>query len=83
MTEPPKNFLRLPQVVERSGLSKSVIKAKVRAGEFPQPFRISERAVAWTEDDIVRWQAKCIETRKTFYRRVRLSERTKKRLEAA
>lgn len=77
MTEPPKNFLRLPQVIERSGLSKSVIKQRVRESTFPQPFKIGERAVAWLEEDILSWQQKCLDNRRTLYRRVRLKGNAK------
>ena len=36
-TNPPTCFLRLPEVMERTGLSRSTIYVRVAAGRFPPP----------------------------------------------
>lgn len=48
-------FLRLPKVIERTGLSRSSIYAMISAGRFPSPVRIGLRAVAWREADLDTW----------------------------
>ena len=50
-------MLRLPAVEQFTGLKKSSIYAGVRDGSFPAPVRLSARAVAWREGDLIRWQA--------------------------
>ncbi|MDP2408076.1 MAG: AlpA family phage regulatory protein [Hydrogenophaga sp.] len=53
----PEKLLRLPAVEELTALRKSSIYAGAKAGTFPQPVRLSARAVAWRESDIAEWQA--------------------------
>ena len=52
-------FLRIRDVVARTGLSRSQIYSLEAQGEFPPRRQLSERAVAWHEDEVVAW----IETR--------------------
>lgn len=47
--------LRLPQVIQRCGFSRSAIYKLVARNEFPRPINIGVRAVAWPEDEIERW----------------------------
>lgn len=49
------NLLRLPVVIERTGLSRSSIYSKLEKGEFPKPVKLGERAVAWRDNDIADW----------------------------
>jgi prophage regulatory protein len=57
-------FLRLRQVLSRTGLSRSTLYAYVREGRFPAPVSISERCVAWVEAEIDRWISDRIATRR-------------------
>lgn len=50
-------FLRLPKVIERTGLSRSSIYALISDGLFPAPVRIGRRAVAWRDADLEVWAA--------------------------
>lgn len=50
-------FLRLPKVIERTGLSRSSIYVMINEGRFPAPVQIGQRAVAWREADLVTWAA--------------------------
>lgn len=50
-------FLRLPKVIERTGLSRSSIYTLISDGLFPAPVRIGRRAVAWREADLETWAA--------------------------
>jgi prophage regulatory protein len=51
----PKKLIRMPQVIDMTGLARSTIYAKVQAGEFPRPLKISHRHVAWKRQDIISW----------------------------
>ncbi len=48
-------LLRLPEVISRTGRSRSRIYADVRTGGFPKPVNIGPRAVAWLETEIDEW----------------------------
>ncbi|WP_342249361.1 helix-turn-helix transcriptional regulator [Sphingomonas sp. OTU376] len=48
-------FVRLPQVIQRTGLSKATIRRKELKGEFPRRQKISANVVAWYESDLQRW----------------------------
>lgn len=52
-------LLRLPAVLERTGLSRSAVYEGMANGEFPKQVRLWERAkargVAWAEDEIQSW----------------------------
>jgi len=48
-------FIRLKQVLSRTGMSRSTLYAYVREGRFPPPVSISARCVAWVEGEIDRW----------------------------
>lgn len=54
MTTTPR-MLRLPQVIELTGLGRDSIYRLGNAGQFPRPRKISERASAWREDEIQKW----------------------------
>ncbi len=46
-------FVRLPEVLRLYyPVSKSTLWAKVRAGEFPAPIKLSARAVAWRRSEV-------------------------------
>ena len=48
-------LLRLAQVKERVGLSKSTIYWAMSRAEFPQSIQLGARAVAWLESEIEEW----------------------------
>ena len=50
-----KKFLRLIQVRETTGLSRTTIYRKIATHEFPRPIRLGARAVAWVEADVIQW----------------------------
>ena len=50
-----RRLLRLPAVLERTGLGRSALYALMKACEFPRPLRIGARAVAWLEDEVEEW----------------------------
>lgn len=48
-------FLRLKDVVLKTGLSRSSIYLKINQGTFPDRHNLGERAVRWLESDIDKW----------------------------
>ena len=57
MNEKAKRFIRLRQVKDLVGLGRSAIYQKIKSGEFPRPYPLSDngRAVAWLSDDVNKW----------------------------
>ena len=53
--DPPIRFLRLPEVQQRTGLSRSTIYVRMDQGRFPQPVSLGARAVGWIESEIEEW----------------------------
>jgi prophage regulatory protein len=51
-----QSILRLPGVERATGLKRSAIYAKVAAGTFPKPLRLTPGAVGWLESEIEDWQ---------------------------
>ena len=49
------SLLRLPDVLERVGLSRSSLYQLVAAGRFPKPVALSSRAVGWSSTAIADW----------------------------
>lgn len=62
---PPLALLRLPEVLRRTGLGRSVLYREIAAGAFPAPVRLSERSTAWPEHEISAWIAARIAERGT------------------
>lgn len=54
-----QTIIRLPQVKQRTGLSRSTIYALIKAGQFKAPISLGARAVGWLESDV----SEFIETR--------------------
>ena len=49
------NILRLPQVKDQTGLSRSAIYQRIADGIFPRQIDLGGRAVGWLESDIQNW----------------------------
>lgn len=54
-------MLRLPQVCERTGLSRSSIYKLESEQRFPSRVKLSTRAVAWIEREVQAWLSERIE----------------------
>ena len=50
-------LLRRADVEQRTGLGRNAIYTKMRAGEFPEPYRVGPTAVRWSELEIEAWVA--------------------------
>ncbi len=55
-----KKFIRLPEVKNKTGLSRSSIYLRMSNAEFPQSISLGSRAVGWLDADIEQWLDECI-----------------------
>lgn len=56
-TDTPIHFLRLPAVIERTGLSRTQIYRLEMAGKFPRRVKLSSSSAAFIESEIQSWAA--------------------------
>lgn len=56
MSQPQYKFIRLPDVMERTGKSKTTIYRDIKNGTFPRQIPNGVGSVAWLESDINKWQ---------------------------
>jgi prophage regulatory protein len=54
-THPSETVLRLPGVKGISGLGRSSIYAGVKAGTFPAPIKLGDRAIGWLDSEVQTW----------------------------
>jgi prophage regulatory protein len=54
-------FLRLPEVMARTGLARSTIYKLMTEARFPKSFKICGRATAWLNSDVDAWLSECLE----------------------
>lgn len=54
-TTSPRRIVRLPAVTAMTGLSKTVIYRRMRAGTFPRAVDLGGRAVGWRLGDVEDW----------------------------
>lgn len=47
--------IKLKDVINTTGLSRSSIYAYMAKGEFPKPIQLGPRAVAWIEEEVQGW----------------------------
>lgn len=48
-------LIRLPEVLNRIGISKTNVYRLIPEGKFPKPVRLGPNSVAWLEEDIDAW----------------------------
>jgi len=61
----PPQLVRLSDVLEQTALSKTAAYAGIRAGTFPKPVQLGERAVGWVQAEIDAWVQARIAARDT------------------
>jgi prophage regulatory protein len=52
-----RKYLRLPVVLDRTGLKKTTIYALQKAGDFPRNYPLSANTVGWLEAEVEAWLA--------------------------
>lgn len=50
-------ILRYAEVLRRTGLSRTTIWRKIRAGDFPAPIQLGPNSVGWLDEEIDTWVA--------------------------
>ena len=70
---PQKRFIRLPEVLTRTGYGRTTIYRKMEDGSFPRSVKLEgppidpnvfdSRAIAWIEDEVDQWIESRIEER--------------------
>jgi prophage regulatory protein len=56
-------FLRIRDVVCKTGLPKASVYCAISKGEFPAPLKLSERCVGWYEAEVEAWMKNCLAVR--------------------
>jgi len=64
-----RRILRLPQVVDATGETRSTIYKRIAEGEFPRPVKLGAKSVGWVEDEIAAYNEKRITMRDAEVRR--------------
>ena len=59
-------FLKLPQVINITGLSRSSIYLAISENRFPPQIPLGARSVVWVETEIQEWMEQCVATRPNF-----------------
>lgn len=67
-------FMRIAEVKEITGKSRSAIYADMAIGTFPQSFHIGARSVAWAASDIAAWVQAKMDAAKPIIKRPFISE---------
>ena len=49
----PPRFIRLPQVLEMKGLSRSHIYPRIAQDAFPKQIQLGSRSVVWNERNVI------------------------------
>ena len=53
--EPMPRLMRLPDILEMTGLARSTVYRMVAEHKFPAPVKLATRAVGWRRDDVLHW----------------------------
>jgi len=51
----PESFVRLPDVIRHTGMSRSTIYRRISDGAFPAPYSLGPRASGWRWGELVEW----------------------------
>mgnify|MGYP003396810090 FL=1 len=60
-------FIRLNQVKEKTGLSRSSIYQFIKEGKFPAQVKLGQRAAAWVDSEVDDWINGRISNRQTIF----------------
>ena len=50
-----ERFLRIPEIVHRTGMSRTTIYDRINEGKFPKQIPLGSNLVVWLESDIQNW----------------------------
>ncbi|MDN3560869.1 helix-turn-helix transcriptional regulator [Vreelandella neptunia] len=57
-------LIRRPEVLKRCAFSSTTLHRLIHANDFPSPVQLSERSVAWVENEVDEWIVERIKRRK-------------------
>jgi len=63
MQENRIKLIKLPQVMQITTLSRATVYRLITKGEFPKQIKLSERASAWIEHEVLDWRDNRINNR--------------------
>jgi prophage regulatory protein len=55
------SIIKLPEVSNRTSLSRSTIYERIKKGEFPRPISLGERSIGFLSEEIDEWIVSRIE----------------------
>ena len=55
MSHDTERYLRLTEVLKITGFSRATLYRKIKAGTFPQQYRIAERCCGWRASEVAIW----------------------------
>lgn len=61
--EQQERFIRLDELMNKTGLGRSTIYRMVDKGEFPKPINLTSNKVAWLQSEVNDWMKKKVEQR--------------------
>lgn len=50
-----KRLIRIPEVLNKTGMGRTMLYELIKRGEFPKQYYITERIVAWQESEVDQW----------------------------
>jgi len=50
------NFIRIKDVMKKTGIARSTIWLWIKQGKFPEPIKLSKRITVWDEKMIEEWK---------------------------
>jgi len=59
-----KRFVRLRELINITGLSRSTIRILELSGKFPKHIQISDKAIGWDYEEVIAWLEQRKNTRK-------------------
>ena len=62
-TTPTERFIKLPEVMNKTGLGRSTIYASMKAGDFPKSIQLNKKNSVWLESEINDWMTDKINKR--------------------
>jgi prophage regulatory protein len=54
---PPDVLLRIPDVKQMTGMSRTEIYRRLEAGRFPRPVQLGPQSIAWRQSEVQQWIA--------------------------
>ena len=57
-------IVRLPELIEQTGLSRTTIYLRMKEGKFPERVSLGGRSIGWLESDLKKWFESQIEKSK-------------------